>query len=108
MERTPSAPSPAGSLDATVEFQLDATEGGHASGLATDHVAAASRIVGGSIRSRRMSDISFSGPLPLDGILLVGGHGYHAAKRMLDIVLSALLLLLATPLLLLVAVSIKL
>jgi lipopolysaccharide/colanic/teichoic acid biosynthesis glycosyltransferase len=76
--------------------------------LATDHVAAASGLVGGSIRSRRVSDISLAGPLPLDGILLVGGNGYHAAKRILDIVLSALLLVLATPLLLLVAVAIKL
>jgi lipopolysaccharide/colanic/teichoic acid biosynthesis glycosyltransferase len=54
-----------------------------------------------------VSDVALLGPFPPEEIPHVGGNGYHAAKRALDIVLSAVLLVLATPLLLLIAVAIK-
>jgi lipopolysaccharide/colanic/teichoic acid biosynthesis glycosyltransferase len=59
-------------------------------------------------RGLRVSDVALPGRFSLGDVAHAGGLGYHVAKRVLDVVLSGALLLLASPLFLLVALAIKL
>jgi lipopolysaccharide/colanic/teichoic acid biosynthesis glycosyltransferase len=60
------------------------------------------------IGSLDVSDVALSGPFPPGDLAHVGGRGYLVTKRVLDVVLSGALLMLVSPVLLLVAVAIKL
>jgi lipopolysaccharide/colanic/teichoic acid biosynthesis glycosyltransferase len=60
------------------------------------------------IRSIDVSDIALPRRFPPAEVDVVGGSGYQVAKRVLDVVLSAALLMLLSPVLLLVAIVIKL
>jgi lipopolysaccharide/colanic/teichoic acid biosynthesis glycosyltransferase len=54
-----------------------------------------------------VTDVALSRPLP-EELPRVEGHGYHVAKRALDIVLAGVLLVLFAPVMLLIAVAIRL
>jgi lipopolysaccharide/colanic/teichoic acid biosynthesis glycosyltransferase len=60
------------------------------------------------IRSLEVSDVALPSRFQPGDVAYVGGTGYHVAKRVLDVVLSGTLLLLLSPVLLLVALAIRL
>jgi lipopolysaccharide/colanic/teichoic acid biosynthesis glycosyltransferase len=60
------------------------------------------------IRGLDVSDVALPSRFPPGDVAYVGGSGYHVAKRALDVVLSGALLMLVSPVLLLVALAIKL
>jgi lipopolysaccharide/colanic/teichoic acid biosynthesis glycosyltransferase len=55
-----------------------------------------------------VSDVALSKPLTLSGVLDAGGSAYHATKRIIDVVLAAVLLVVSSPLMLLIAIAIRL
>jgi lipopolysaccharide/colanic/teichoic acid biosynthesis glycosyltransferase len=55
-----------------------------------------------------VNDVALPRGFPSGDVISVGGSGYHVAKRVIDVVLSAALLLLVSPVFVLVAVAIKL
>jgi lipopolysaccharide/colanic/teichoic acid biosynthesis glycosyltransferase len=55
-----------------------------------------------------VSDVAVSALLPVDSALSIGGAGYYAAKRTIDVVVAGLALLLVAPLFVVIAIAIKL